>query len=81
MAFASRRRKETDVEGGQDKAIKQIEKELERLRERLVAATAASPFLPGRFYGVSEVASILGVSRKTVWKWAKEGNMPPIHGA
>ena len=69
------------MEDDQERVIKQLERKVEQLQERLAVATAVSPFLPGRFYGVSEVAGILGVSRKTVWKWAKEGNMPPIHGA
>ena len=52
-----------------------------RLREALADATASCPFLPARFYRVSEVAEAIGVSRKTIWAWVKARILPPLHGA
>lgn len=40
-----------------------------------------SMFQPNKWYGVSETAEMLGVCRQTVWKWARAGKLPPIHGA
>ena len=40
-----------------------------------------SMFQINRWYGVSETAEILGVCRQTVWKWARAGKLPPIHGS
>lgn len=33
-----------------------------------------------KWYGIMEVAEMLGRSRKTIWAMYKDGRLPPVHG-
>jgi excisionase family DNA binding protein len=65
-----------DLKAQQHQAERMVRQALEALRQLPQPATAPAAFHESPFLSVAEVAEILGVSRKQVWRMVRDGTVP-----